>query len=132
MKKYFEPMPKTGKNDINSYVAGFALSLTLTAAAFLLVWSYLESDRQLFTRGWLLAGLTLLASAQVAVQAVYFLHMSATRKARWTLYSTIFTFLVLLTIVFGSIWVMQNLHYNMMPDMQHSTEQMQIEENIHH
>ncbi|MGB4966609.1 MAG: cytochrome o ubiquinol oxidase subunit IV [Candidatus Saccharimonadales bacterium] len=132
MKNYIEPLPAPAKNDIRSYIAGLTLSLVLTVSAFMLTWAYVQSDRQLFTRGWLIAGLALLACTQVAVQAVYFLHMSAARKARWTLASTIFTLLVVLTIVFGSIWVMQNLHYNMMPHMEGSTEHMQIEENIQH
>ena len=126
------------KNESQAYMHGLALSLALTISAFMLMWAYLQTDRQLFTRGWLIAFLVALACLQIFVQAVYFLHMSATRKAQWTLYSTLFTLFVTATIVFGSIWVMQNLHYNMVPGMEQSkssatdlmTEHMQHEEAI--
>jgi len=128
------------KSGMRAYAHGLLLSLTLTVSAFMLVWAYLQTDRELFSRGWMIAFLVILAGAQILVQAIYFLHMSAAKTARWTLGSAVFTLFVLTTIVLGSIWVMQNLHYNMMTDMpegasgHHSgsdiTEHMQDEEAI--
>ncbi|MCA9327819.1 cytochrome o ubiquinol oxidase subunit IV, partial [Candidatus Saccharibacteria bacterium] len=70
-----------------------------------------------------------LAAAQLYVQSVFFLHLSAERKLRMTLWSTLFTIMVVVIIVVGSLWIMQNLNYNMMPD--DVSQYIQQEENIH-
>jgi cytochrome o ubiquinol oxidase operon protein cyoD len=130
MKHYIEPLPRPSEKSAQSYIAGFLLSVTLTAAAFLLVWAYQASDGQIYSRGWLLGFISLLACVQLVVQARYFLHVSSDRGKRLNLLATLFTLMVVVTIVFGSLWVMQNLNYNMMPE--NTTEHIQHEEGISH
>ncbi len=123
------PLPSHQTSALQSYLAGYVLSMVLSLSAFALVWAYQSSDNQLFNRGLLLGFLAVLAVLQLFVQSVFFLHLSAERKARLTLLSTVFTIVVTMTIVIGSLWIMQNLNYNMMP--QNTTKYIQQEENIH-
>ncbi len=129
MKKHIQPLPDHRKPTITAYITGFVLSLTLSGAAFALVWAYHISDNELMSRGLLLAILTLFAIAQIVVQATYFLHMSAERRARMTLVSAAFTLVVIFAIIVGSMWIMYNLDYNMIPE--DPTQYIQNEENIH-
>lgn len=121
-------LPNRHTKPIQAYIAGYVLAITLTVSAFALVWAYVSSDGGVFSRTVLLSALAVLAVLQLLVQAVFFLHLSAERKARLTLYSTLFTILVVMTIVVGSIWIMYNLNYNMMPS--NVSKYIQQEENI--
>jgi cytochrome o ubiquinol oxidase operon protein cyoD len=130
MKGHIHPLPKPSERSVSSYVTGFALSVTLTISAFLLVWAYRTADGMIYSRGVLIALLAFLAVMQLVVQALFFLHVSAERRVRINLYSGLFTVMVVLTIVIGSVWVMENLNYNMMPeDTLQSAEET---EGIHH
>ena len=129
IRKHIEPLPNHHDAPIKTYLAGYALALALTAAAFVLVSAYRASDSEIMSRGLLLVCLGLLAGFQLIIQSVFFLHLSAERRARLTLVSTLFTVLVVLTIVVGSLWIMHNLNYNMMP--RDVDQYVQQEENIH-
>lgn len=95
-----------------SYITGFVLSVILTAIPFAIV-----------MKGGLgaplLTALVVLGFAvvQILVHMVYFLHMSAKAEAGWTLLSTIFTVIVVVIMLSGSIWVMYHMNANMMPQM---------------
>lgn len=108
----------TGKEKsmlMRSYVIGFGLSLLLTIISFGIVWWHEETNHAQPSHGVILGALAVFASLQLAVQVVYFLHVSTERKARWSALSAGFTAAMVLIVVVGSIWVMQNLNYNMMP-----------------
>ena len=45
----------------------------------------------------------------------FFLHLGKETKPRWKLYVFGFMVSVVLIIVFGSIWIMNNLNYRMTP-----------------
>jgi cytochrome o ubiquinol oxidase operon protein cyoD len=68
-----------------------------------------------------LAGQTLvlvivgLAVVQLLVQLIFFLHLGKESKPRLNL--TIFAFMLLVVgiVAIGSLWIMHNLDYNMMP-----------------
>jgi cytochrome o ubiquinol oxidase operon protein cyoD len=112
MKGHIHPLPKPSERSVSSYVTGFALSVTLTISAFLLVWAYRTADGMIYSRGVLIALLAFLAVMQLVVQALFFLHVSAERRVRINLYSGLFTVMVVLTIVnvrqrilLGSVWV---------------------------
>ncbi len=126
---HIDALPSHKKSGVQAYIAGFALAIALTVAAFALVWAYVGSDGAVFSRAVLLTSLTVLAIVQLFVQAVFFLHLSSERKLRLNLYSTFFTIFVVLIIVIGSIWIMYNLNYNMMP--RDTTQYIEDEENIH-
>lgn len=130
MHEHIEPLPKPSEKSVQPYIAGFALSVALTIGAFMLVWAYQASDGQMYSRSLLLGLLAVLAIAQLLVQARFFLHVSRERKQRLNLVAALFTAMVVLTIVVGSIWIMQNLNYTM---MSHDTSsEIQQDEGITH
>ena len=89
------------------YVTGFVLSLLLTLIAYGAV------VQQAFD-GWLVMILGVLAIVQMIVQLVYFLHLGDEAKPRYKLLSYGAMAIVLLILVVGSLWIMQNMNYNMM------------------
>lgn len=105
---------------LRNYVIGFILSLLLTSAAYVAVTS------ELFIGGVLIAVIVGLAITQVLVQLFFFLHLGHETKPRWKLVTLLFMLVVLFILVFGSLWIMQNLDYNMMP--QHQMDQYMIEQ----
>ena len=91
---------------IGKYLTGFILSLLLTGVAYALVVGGSTSP-------WLLAILGVLALAQMVVQLVFFLHLGEEARPRYKIASFILMSLMLLIIVVGSIWIMNNMNYNM-------------------
>ncbi|QQS19512.1 cytochrome o ubiquinol oxidase subunit IV [Candidatus Saccharibacteria bacterium] len=128
LPSYIQRLPNFREASLATYLAGFGLSVALTLSAFALVWAYRVSDGLIFSRGFLLLVLAVLATSQIVVQVLFFLHMSTERRLKMNLYGGIFTIFVVLCLVVGSIWIMQNLDYNMMPTNQ--TEHIEYEESI--
>ena len=91
------------------YLIGFTLSLILTGVAYILV------SEQLLSGGELITMIVLLAATQVLVQLIFFLHLGNEPRPRWKLVVFLFMLVVLGILVGGSLWIMQNLDYNMMP-----------------
>jgi cytochrome o ubiquinol oxidase subunit IV len=97
-----------------SYAIGFILSVILTAIPFgLVMMGGLES--RLLTAGIVIGS----AAIQVLVHMVYFLHMNGRSDEGWTMMALIFTVVVVVIILAGSLWVMHNMNANMMPQMNH-------------
>ncbi len=109
------------KRTLINYTIGFILSLLLTSTAYLAV------TNQLFAGGALMAVIISLAIAQVLVQLFFFLHLGHETKPRWKLVVLLFMLVVLFILVFGSLWIMQNLDYHMMPE--HQMDEYMIEQN---
>lgn len=128
LKNHVQPLPNFREASVATYLAGFGFSVALTGAAFALVWAYSTSEGSVFSRGLLIGILSILAVAQILVQVLFFLHVSTERRLRMNLYAGMFTVFVVLCLVIGSIWIMQNLDYNMMPE--HQTEYIQEKEGI--
>ena len=67
-----------------------------------------------------LSGLTLvftilgLGTLQAVIQLIFFLHLGLESKPHWNLITFLFTALIIVVIVGGSIWIMYNINYNMM------------------
>ena len=99
-------MPHVSKRD---YVVGFILAVILTAIPFWLV-----MNRPLET-GPTVAIILVLAVVQVIVHMVYFLHMTPKTEGGWSFTSLIFTLIVVVIMLAGSIWVMSHMNANMMP-----------------
>lgn len=93
---------------LTKYIIGFVLSLVLTGVAFVLVVNEVLSGLALL---WALGGLALV---QMVVQLIFFLHLGDEAGPRYKLASFAFMVGILLIIVVGSIWIMNNLNYNMM------------------
>lgn len=103
------------------YVIGFVLSLLLTASAYGAV------TEQWFTGAALIGLIVVLAVVQVLVQLFFFLHLGHETKPRWKLVVFGFMLLVLGIVVIGTLWIMQNLNYHMMPS--HEVDTYMIEQN---
>jgi cytochrome o ubiquinol oxidase operon protein cyoD len=108
-----QPMQKTEFHSatVMPYVIGFLSAITLTLLAYFIVTMELLSGNM---AAWVIMGL---AAVQLMVQLVFFLHLGRDKKSRWNVASFYFMLIVLLIIVIGSLWIMENLNYNMMtPD----------------
>ena len=104
--------PAFPHGSMRDYVTGFVLSVILTAIPFFLVMSGLVGS------GRLTAFLVLAcAVSQIIVHMIYFLHMNLRSEAGWTMISLVFTIVVLVIAVIGTIWVMYHIDANMMLGM---------------
>ena len=101
-----------GHGSRRSYVVGFALSAVLTAIPFWLVMA-----GPLASPGLNAALIILFAVAQIMVHTVCFLHVNTQAEGGWTLLSYVFTAVILLLTILGSLWIMYHLNTNMMPGM---------------
>jgi cytochrome o ubiquinol oxidase operon protein cyoD len=106
------------------YLTGFLLSLILTGAAYIAV------TEQLIPSSEVGSFVVKLAIIQIAVQLLFFLHLGQESRPRWKLTVFFLMLVVLVILVFGSLWIMENLNYNMMPEQmdQHIIE----DEGAHH
>jgi cytochrome o ubiquinol oxidase operon protein cyoD len=107
----------SGHGSLRSYLIGFGLSVVLTAIPFWLVMSGVLDSRQAtaFT-------IMVFAAAQIVVHMIFFLHMSARSENGWTMMALIFTLVIVVITLSGSLWVMYHLNVNMMPG--HAMSQM--------
>lgn len=93
---------------LRTYVTGYILSILLTLLAYAIVTHQSMSDY------WFVIGtITALAMIQFLVQLVFFLHISTDKKQRWKLFVLCFMILVVSILVFGSVWIMNNLNVRM-------------------
>lgn len=109
-----------GHGSLATYTAGFVLSVVLTVAAYYFVVNDTFAHRELIA---IIVGL---AVAQLMVQLLFFLHLGKESKPRWNLIVFMFMLMVVGIVVIGSIWIMDNLDYNMMPG-HHIDEKMMHE-----
>ena len=92
------------------YVVGFLLSAVLTAIPFWLVMGKVLPSSQ--ATALVIAGF---AAVQMVVHMVYFLHMNTRSENGWTMMALIFTIVMVVIALSGSLWVMHHLNSNMMP-----------------
>jgi len=93
---------------LKTYVVGFALSLVLTLLSFGCVMSGAVPQHLV------VPGMVVFCVAQLLVQLVFFLHMSAAPGQRDNLSIGVFTLLIIAIVVVGSLWVMHNMNLYMM------------------
>lgn len=93
---------------IGGYVVGFVLSVVFTLGAYFLAVNHLLGRR------FLIVLVVAFALIQFIVQVVFFLHLGRETKPRWKLAVFLFMIMIVLIIVFGSLWIMSSLNYNMM------------------
>lgn len=108
-------MEQQKKYSIAPYVTGFTLSIILTLLAY---WTVVGKA---YERGFIIAVIICLAVLQLFVQLYFFLHLGEEMRPRWRLVTLGFGVLVVGIVVLGSLWIMDNLNYNMM----HSPERME-------
>lgn len=99
---------------LKSYVTGFILSAILTAIPFWLVMGKTFSSSS--TTAMVILGF---AAVQIVVHMIYFLHMNTRSEGGWTMLALIFTTMLVVITLAGSLWVMFHLNHNMMPTSAH-------------
>ncbi|MBA8878833.1 cytochrome o ubiquinol oxidase subunit IV [Phyllobacterium myrsinacearum] len=95
---------------LRSYLIGFGLSVVLTAIPFWLVMSGVLDSKQVTA-----LAIMALAVVQIFVHMVFFLHMNVRSENGWTMMALIFTLVLVVITLTGSLWVMYHLNTNMMP-----------------
>lgn len=103
-----------------SYSIGFLLSVILTAIPFWLVMSGKGFDKSSTTAIVILG----FAAVQIVVHMIYFLHLNTKAEGGWNMLALIFTVVLVVITLSGSIWVMYHLNHNMMPGMNPESTQM--------
>ncbi len=103
---------------LTSYVIGFCASLLLTVAAYLIVSQHVNNGHGQFTHRSIIIAIMVLALTQLVVQVVFFLHLGQGRDRQMNSVAFAFMILVVVVVAAGSIWIMNNLHYNMMTPQQ--------------
>jgi cytochrome o ubiquinol oxidase operon protein cyoD len=94
---------------LKGYLIGFVLSVLLTAIPFWLLMGEVGWSKQLiaFT-------IVAFAAVQMVVHMIFFLHMTPKSEDGWTLTSLVFTLILVVITLAGSLWVMYHLDNNMM------------------
>ncbi|MDP9107564.1 MAG: cytochrome o ubiquinol oxidase subunit IV [Pseudomonadota bacterium] len=103
---------------LKSYALGFGLSIILTAIPFWLVLGKVFDKSS--TTAFVVLGF---AAVQIVVHMVYFLHMNTKSEDGWSMLALIFTVMLVVIMLSGSLWVMYHLNHNMMPGMMSETPQ---------
>jgi cytochrome o ubiquinol oxidase operon protein cyoD len=98
---------------LSGYVTGFVLSVILTAIPFWLVMGKVF-DKSSTTALVLLA----FGAVQIVVHMIYFLHLNAKSEGGWNMLALMFTLVLVVIALTGTLWVMFHLNSNMMPGMQ--------------
>jgi cytochrome o ubiquinol oxidase operon protein cyoD len=97
---------------LRGYTIGFVLAVILTAIPFWLVMGKVFNNSA--AAGFVLLGL---AAVQVVVHMIYFLHMDGKAEGGWSMLAMVFTIMVVVIMMAGSLWVMYHMNHNMMPGM---------------
>jgi len=92
-----------------SYTAGLGLAILATIASFIV------SQTNLLWAPGIPVGLIVLAFAQIGVHLVFFLHLGSGSDNTNNILALAFGVLIVFLVIAGSIWIIANLHDNMMP-----------------
>ena len=104
---------------LKGYLTGFVLAVVLTAIPFYLVMN------KVFPSSTTTAIVILaFAAVQIVVHMIYFLHMTTKAEAGWSLLALVFTMVLVVITLSGSLWVMFHLNNNMMPAAPHDMRKM--------
>lgn len=103
---------------LKSYLIGFVLSVVLTAIPFWLVMTGAIDNKQATA-----IVIMAFAAVQIVVHMVFFLHMNTSSEGGWSILALIFTVVIVVIVLTGSLWVMYHLNVNMMPGL-HDMRQM--------
>ena len=109
------------KGTVKFYLLGFILCIALTLAAYFLV------AKELLSGMTVILAILGLGVIQLAVQLIFFMHLGSEYadgrpKHHWNMLVFFFMIMVLVIIVFGSLWIMYNLNYRELPPMDMSVQ----------
>ncbi|CDX36355.1 cytochrome o ubiquinol oxidase subunit IV [Mesorhizobium plurifarium] len=102
---------------LKGYLIGFFLSVVLTAIPFWMVMTGAIDNKQA-------TAIIIMAFAvvQIVVHMVFFLHMTPASEGGWSMLALIFTVILVVIVLSGSLWVMYHLNANMMPGLHEMRE----------
>lgn len=108
-----------GHSTLKGYMIGFVLAVILTAIPFWLVMSggFQKSETTAIV-------VLAFAAVQIVVHMIYFLHMNTKSEGGWNMLALIFTMVLVVITLSGSIWVMYHMNHNMMPSMMHDMQNL--------
>jgi cytochrome o ubiquinol oxidase operon protein cyoD len=112
-------VPAHAHGSQKSYLTGFGLSVVLTAIPFWLVMTGVLGSNQATA-----LAIMGFAFVQIVVHMIFFLHMDAKSEGGWTMMALIFTIVLVVIALSGSLWVMYHLNNNMSPMSAHDMSQM--------
>jgi cytochrome o ubiquinol oxidase subunit IV len=123
-EQYRKPQRVARTSMTMPYVVGFVLSVAMTLVAYLAV------SRHELSRTVTIVTITGLAVAQFLTQMIFFLHLGREAKPRWRFILLLFALLVVVIVVGGSLWIMNNLNYNMMQSQQQTTQYLNSQDGL--
>jgi cytochrome o ubiquinol oxidase operon protein cyoD len=91
------------------YVTGLGLAIMLTATSFFI------AGTDLVWQPSIPVAIIVLAIAQMGVHLVFFLHITTGADNTNNILALAFGLLIVILVIGGSLWIMANLNYNMMP-----------------
>jgi cytochrome o ubiquinol oxidase operon protein cyoD len=94
---------------LRGYLIGFVLAIGLTAVSFYIARSTLVWPPSIPI------ALSVLAIAQMGVHLVFFLHITSGSDSINNVMALAFGLLIVMLLVFGSLWIMTNLSHQTMP-----------------
>ena len=101
---------------VKTYITGYIFSIALTLAAFgMLLW-HISTGHTFPTHTMLTAGFISLALAQLLVQLFFFLHVGRGQNKHWNAVALGFTLFIVVVVVGGTLWIMNNLQHAMTVD----------------
>lgn len=100
---------------IGPVVIGFVLSVLCTLGAYTL------AMEGIFDWGVRVGLIVFLGVLQTFFQLIFFFHLGLEEKPRWNVMMFLFMLLVVVLVIGGSIWIMNNLNYYVMPMMNGSS-----------
>lgn len=99
--------------DFKPTIIGFVTSIGIILAVyFVAINSDLPNSHLIF----IVLGM---AIVQAIIQFVFFFHLGVESKPRWNLMTFFFMVMVITIIIGGSMWIMNNIDYNLMPMTKH-------------
>jgi cytochrome o ubiquinol oxidase subunit IV len=101
--------PADVSHAIRGYLVGLALATLLTCVSFYIARSTLVWQPSIPI------ALSVLALAQMGVHLVFFLHITSGRDSLNNVMALAFGLLIVILLVFGSLWIMTHLDHNLMP-----------------
>ena len=107
------PGDEHGDVDIASGIRGYLIGLVL-AIGLSIVSFYIASSTLVWAPSIPIA-LSVLALAQMGVHLVFFLHITSGKDSINNVLALAFGVLIVMLLVFGSLWIMTNLNRNMPP-----------------
>ncbi len=106
-----------GRGSRQTYTLGFGISIVLTLTAYFLV-TQSAAD---IPKSFIITTILILAVTQLIVQLQFFIHLGNESRPRWNKLLFIFMALILLTVVIGTLWIMNNLNYHVMSPSETNT-----------